>query len=302
MSIPILEVQQLTKKYGSITAVNHLDLTVEKGNIFGILGPNGSGKTTTLGMVAGIIRPKEGTFRWFQDQYSEAAARKRLGILLETPNFYPYLNAVRNLEIVAHIKKVKQPRIEELLELVNLSERKKSNFRTYSLGMKQRLAIAGAMIGEPEVLIFDEPTNGLDPQGIAEVRRIIQEIASMGKTIIMASHILDEVEKICTHVAIIKKGNLLAQGTVGAIISDDAIVEVGVNADYFDGTFKEVIQAYEGVKTAQRVSNLPHFELTVAKEFDAARFNHYLCNKGLPVSHLVKRQRSLEAEFLEITK
>ena len=226
MPVPVLEIQNLTKKYRSITEVNNLSLQVNKGEVFGLLGPNGSGKTTTLGVVTGITQATQGDYQWFSGTQSADEARLRIGTLLETPNFYPYMNAIKNLEIVAHIKKVKNPRIDELLDLVNLTERKKSPFKTYSLGMKQRLAIAGAMIGDPDILIFDEPTNGLDPQGIAEIRTTIQEIASMDKTIIMASHILDEVEKICSHVAIIKKGQLLAQGTVGAIISDDATLEI----------------------------------------------------------------------------
>jgi len=297
MAVPILEIQDLTKNYGKIMAVNSLSLNVEKGNVYGILGPNGSGKTTTLGMVTGIIMPKSGDFRWFEGKYKPEEARKRIGTLLETPNFYPYMNAVKNLEIVAHIKKVKNPRIDELLELVNLSERKKSPFKTYSLGMKQRLAIAGAMIGNPEVLIFDEPTNGLDPQGIAEIRDVIKDIASMDNTILMASHILDEVEKTCSHVAIIKRGKLLAQGTVGAIISDDATIEIGAsNMEALKGTL-------HAIGTIKRVAENEKFiELSVPADFDTAELNRLAFEKGIVLTHLVKRQRSLEAEFLEITK
>ena len=164
--MPVLEINNLTKKYGSIVAVNNLSLNVDKGNIYGFLGPNGSGKTTTLGIILGILHQNSGDYRWFEGQYGENP-RRHLGALLETPNFYPYMNADENLNVVAHIKKVAHPKIDELLDLVNLTNRRKSAFRTYSLGMKQRLAIAAAMIGDPEILIFDEPTNGLDPQGIA---------------------------------------------------------------------------------------------------------------------------------------
>ena len=217
----VLQIQNLTKNYGAITAVNQLSLSIKSGEIYGLLGPNGSGKTTTLGMILGIIEPDSGTYNWFDGKDKEDDSRKRIGTLLETPNFYPYMNAMKNLEIVAHIKKAKDVPYQELLELVNLYHRRTHPFKNYSLGMKQRLAIAAAMIGNPDVLIFDEPTNGLDPQGIAEVRHTINKIAKQGKTIIMASHILDEVEKICSHVAIIKNGNLLATGTVGSIISND---------------------------------------------------------------------------------
>lgn len=293
----ILQVSNLTKKYKRITAVKDLSLTVNKGNIYGILGPNGSGKTTTLGVVTGIIHPNEGEYTWFEGAYSNHDARKKIGTLLETPNFYPYLDAVRNLEIVAHIKKIKNPPIDKLLELVNLAHRKKSKFKTYSLGMKQRLAIAGAMIGDPEVLIFDEPTNGLDPQGIAEVRETIKDIAAMDKTILMASHILDEVEKICSHVAIIKNGVLLAEGTVGNIINDDVTIEIG-SADL--NSLKTAIHRIDQIKKIEEKNG--HLHLSVPKDFSAAELNRLAFEKGILLTHLVKRQKSLEAEFLEITK
>jgi len=196
----VLSIKNLTKSYGKLTAVDGLNLEIEKGHIYGLLGPNGSGKTTTLGIILDILRPDDGTYEWFEGEYGDKA-RMKIGAILETPNFYPYLNASENLDIVRRIKRVSNVDYDELLEVVNLAHRKKSAFRTYSLGMKQRLAIAATMIGDPEVLIFDEPTNGLDPQGIAEVRNILSRIASMGNTVIMASHILDEVEKICDHVA-----------------------------------------------------------------------------------------------------
>ena len=297
MSVPVLQIRNLTKKYRAITAVNDLSLTVEKGQVYGILGPNGSGKTTTLGVVTGIIGANSGEYEWFEGAYSPQAARKKIGTLLETPNFYPYMDAVRNLEIVAHIKRVKNTNIDELLEMVNLGHRKKSKFKTYSLGMKQRLAIAGAMIGNPDILIFDEPTNGLDPQGIAEVRQIIKRIADMDKTILMASHILDEVEKTCSHVAIIKNGNLLAQGTVGAIISDDITIEVAAQNM---GQLRETISTFEGVNKINEAGKI--FELAVPKTFDVADLNKMAFERGIVLTHLVKRQRSLEAEFLEITK
>lgn len=292
----VLEINNLTKRYGPITAVNNLSLTVDKGNIYGLLGPNGSGKTTTLGSILGIIHPASGTYTWFQGKYG-INARTHLGALLETPNFYPFLNAIENLKIVAHIKKVRNPRIDELLEMVNLTSRKKSKFNTYSLGMKQRLAIAGAMIGDPKILIFDEPTNGLDPQGIAEVRNTIIEIAEQGKTIIMASHILDEVEKVCSHVAIIKNGSLLATGSVGSILNDDVQIEIAAENldslhDYL-GTIEEVHQIED---------KGGYLLLSVQKEFSPNVLNQMAFQKGITLSHLVAKQKSLESEFLEITK
>lgn len=295
--MPVLEISNLTKKYGKVTAVNNLSLSVQKGSIFGILGPNGSGKTTTLGVVTGITQPDNGSYSWFEGAYEGDKARQRIGTLLETPNFYPYLDAVKNLEIIAHIKKVKNPKIEALLDLVSLLDRKKSAFKTYSLGMKQRLAIAGAMIGDPDVLIFDEPTNGLDPQGIAEVRNTIKTIAAMDKTILMASHILDEVEKTCSHVAIIKYGHLLASGTVGAIINDDATVEV--SASDLDGLY-DALHSIDRIKRIDRHEKI--LELSVYKDFNTGELNRLAHAKGIVLTHLVKRQKSLESEFLEITK
>ena len=293
--MPVLEINQLTKKYGAITAVNKLSLKVEPGQILGILGPNGSGKTTTLGCILGIVRPNSGNYTWFDGQHAPNE-RMHIGALLETPNFYPYLNAVKNLEIVAHIKKVDDPRIYELLELVNLYERRHSNFRTYSYGMKQRLAIAGAMVGDPKVLIFDEPTNGLDPQGIAEVRGIVQRIAEQGKTIIMASHILDEVEKVCSHVAIIKKGKLLATGGVGTILSNDQ--QVDIKADDLP-SLVTLLSNIPEINKIERKNGM--LTLYVDENLDAATLNKLAFKNNIVLTHLVVKPRSLETEFLEIT-
>lgn len=291
----VLSIRGLTKHYGKITAVDQLDLDIEKGMLYGLLGPNGSGKTTTLGMVLGITQATSGSYQWFEGSEGHRH-RLRIGALLETPNFYPYLNAVDNLQLVAHIKRVRQPRIDELLQLVNLYQRRHSKFKTFSLGMKQRLAIASALVGDPEVLIFDEPTNGLDPQGIAEVRETLQEIASTGKTIIMASHILDEVEKICSHVAIIKNGHLLASGTVGAIINDDWLVEVSA-ADV--AAMKAAFSEYPGLS---KIEDGPHFTtLYLAAEPSTGEINRYAFERGVSLSHLRLVRKSLESEFLEIT-
>jgi ABC-type multidrug transport system ATPase subunit len=294
--MPVLSIDHLTKNYGKIKAVNDLSLEVNAGSVFGILGPNGSGKTTTLGAILGIIRPDAGSYRWFEGKYG-VDERLHIGALLETPNFYPYLDAVKNLEIVAHIKKVKNPQIERWLEVVNLFERRHSNFRTFSFGMKQRLGIAAALIDDPEVLIFDEPTNGLDPQGIAEVRDIVQRIAVEGKTIIMASHILDEVEKVCSHVAIIKRGNLLACGEVGAILSNDRQVEIGAE-DL--SRLRELLATLPGISSIQAKNH--HLSLLVHPDLTSAGLNKLAFDNGLTLNHLVMRPKSLESEFLEITK
>lgn len=291
-----LSIKDLSKSYGRIQAVNQLNLEIESGTVYGILGPNGSGKTTTLGLILDIIKPDSGSYLWFEGAHG-VQHRKKIGAILETPNFYPYLNAPENLEIIRRIIGSPKQDFNELLELVNLNHRKTSKFRTYSLGMKQRLAIAATLIGDPEVLIFDEPTNGLDPQGIAEVRNILSEIAGMGKTVIMASHILDEVEKICSHVAIIKEGNLLATGMVGSILSDDVTVEIGSE------DMNKLLDALKEVSFVNEISRKAKWlECSVSSEYSADEVNRILFNKGIVANHLVSRKRKLEEEFLEITK
>jgi ABC-2 type transport system ATP-binding protein len=294
--MPVLTIQNLRKTYGRIVAVDNLDLTVEAGNVYGILGPNGSGKTTTLGVILGIIRMDSGKFTWFDNQYG-VKSRMRIGTLLETPNFYPYMDADQNLEVVAHIKKVKHPNFDDLLDLVNLTHRRKSPFKTYSLGMKQRLAIASAMVGDPDVLIFDEPTNGLDPQGIAEVRATIRQIAERGKTIIMASHILDEVEKICSHVAIIKNGHLLASGSIASILKDTITIEAA--ADQTE-QFRSLLNELPWANLSDTFNGT--FEIELEDDRTAGDLNKAAFDKGITLNHLVSKKRSLETEFLELTK
>ncbi|MEO1515157.1 MAG: ATP-binding cassette domain-containing protein [Bacteroidota bacterium] len=291
----ILQIDQLSKSYGRIKAIDRLSLTVNKGEVYGILGPNGSGKTTTLGTILGILHRDSGSYRWFEGQH-DPKPLLQVGALLETPNFYPYLDAERNLDIIAHIKRIDDPNIDEVLELVNLAHRRKSSFRTYSFGMKQRLAIGAAMIGNPEVLIFDEPTNGLDPQGIAEVRETILRIADMGKTIIMASHILDEVEKVCSHAAIIKNGHLLAAGTVGAIINQDIMVDL-ISPD--NERLLQILQQHLQLTLVDRQDTM--ITIQVTEDTDPAHINQIAFDNGLMLSHLVARKKSLEAEFLELT-
>lgn len=291
----VLQISGLTKKYGKITALKSLDLKIEQGNVYGLLGPNGSGKTTTLGIILGILKQDDGSFSWFGDEYGDQY-RLKIGAILETPNFYPYLNADENLEIIRHIKNDQNADFTELLTMVNLVDRRKSNFSTYSLGMKQRLAIAATLIGEPEVLIFDEPTNGLDPQGIAEVREILKKIANTGKTVIMASHILDEVEKICSHVAIIKKGQLLATGPVGSIINSDITVELASNDMHLLKSF------LAGIPMVKSLHMLDKFiEITVDQNEDFAVLNKLAFDNGIILTHFVGRKKRLETEFLEIT-
>lgn len=291
----VLRINHLSKSYGKVKALNDLTITIEAGNVYGLLGPNGSGKTTTLGIILGILQQDSGDFEWFGGALGEKH-RLKIGAILETPNFYPYLNADENLEIIRHIKNDTNADFDALLTLVNLKERRKSRFSTYSLGMKQRLAIAATLIGDPEVLIFDEPTNGLDPQGIAEVREILQKIARSGKTVIMASHILDEVEKICTHVAIIKKGQLLATGPVGSIINSDITVELAANDIDKLKTFLATLPFVKRLDIKGKI-----LEILIDKDQDHSNINQMAFDNGIVLTHFVARKKRLETEFLEIT-
>jgi len=292
----ILSINNLSKSYGNIKALDNLNLEIERGNIYGILGPNGSGKTTTLGIILSILKADSGNFEWFEGKYG-INPRKKIGAILETPNFYPYKSGIDNLKIVAKIKGIKKFDFDEVMKLVNLENRKKSNFSTYSLGMKQRLAIAATMIGEPEVVIFDEPTNGLDPQGIAEVRNILKRVSESGKSVIMASHILDEVEKICSHVAIIKRGKLLSTGLVGELLSDDYMIEINA---YDQDKLQSFIKSCTAIKNTSKLGN--NWICSIDKDIDSMNISKKAFESGLLFSHFVIRKQSLEEEFLQITK
>ncbi len=291
----VLSTTALKKQYGPIKAVNGLDLRVEKGAVYGILGPNGSGKTTTLGMLLGIIQPTSGAYSWFNNG-SLDINRKRIGSLLEQPNFYPYLSGEQNLKVVAKIKGVDEGTIDAVLASVNLLERKKSPARTYSLGMRQRLALASALLGNPDVLLLDEPTNGLDPQGIAEVREFITQQSAQGRTIILASHILDEVEKVCTHVSVIKKGTLLAEGSVADLIKGETQVEIAADNNEI---VLQAIQSFTGIKKAAQENSM--IIINVDEKFNAAQLTKYLSEKNIYLQHLNVRKKRLEEQFLELT-
>lgn len=293
----IVELDNLVKHYGNIHALKGVTLEIPKGTVYGILGPNGSGKTTMLGLIMNILQPTSGSIRLFGETPS-AQHRKKIGTLLETPNFYHYLSAVQNLEIAAAIKGVAHPDIEGILQKVNLLARKDSAFSTYSLGMKQRLAIASCLIGNPEVMVFDEPTNGLDPVGIAEIRDLIKRLAHEGKTIIMASHLLDEVEKVCTHVAILKKGTLIASGHVDDILAHDDVVEAGgADAEKLMQVLN-ALPAQKQVTMGEQGRCLVYFAQGTA---DLAAVNRHCFDNGIVLDHLLLKRRSLESKFIELT-
>jgi len=290
----VLSIQGLTKRYGSITAVNNLDLEIERGAVFGILGPNGSGKTTTLGVLLDVTRPDAGTFSWFGTP-PDKTQRKKIGAILEVPLFYPYLSGKQNLQIVAKIKDLPGDDIDQALKTVDLYDRRNSRFRTYSLGMKQRLAVASTLIGQPEVLILDEPTNGLDPRGIAEIRNIILDVASKGVTIILASHILDEVQKTCTHMAVLEKGKKLFSGPVDEVLNDAQWVELA--ADNMAG-LQLALKQVDFVENMQEEGE--KYIIKLKKEIGQAELNSFFFNKGIVLTHLAVRKKSLEKYFLEL--
>ena len=293
---PILSIQQLSKSYGAIQALKNVSFDVPEGSVFGILGPNGSGKTTLLAILLDVLKQDQGAFQWFGGM-DHAAARKQIGSLLETPNFYHYLSAVRNLEITARIRERGSDDINRVLDIVRLSQRKDSRFSTYSLGMKQRLAIAAALLGKPKVLLLDEPTNGLDPEGIAEIRELIMELNRQGITVIMASHLLDEVEKVCTHVAVLQRGDLLVSGNVAEAFRNETLLEVAAE----DMTrLQAILQQMPGIKGLS--ANGKTLSLALGEQTHAEDVNRFCFAQGISLNHLNLRKKSLESQFMELTK
>ena len=293
----ILTVNNLTKKFGYLTAVKDLSFTIEKGNVYGILGPNGSGKSTTLGVVLNVVNRTNGAFSWFDGNTSTHEALKKVGAIIERPNFYPYMTAIQNLKLVCKIKEVPEDKIEEKLELVGLLERKNSKFRTYSLGMKQRLAIASALLNDPEILILDEPTNGLDPQGIHQIREIIKKVASQGTTILLASHLLDEVEKVCSHVVILRKGRKLYSGRVDDMMASHGFFELKSSDSAKLLAFLENNNNFSKIKNENGL-----ITAFLKEEMNSEVLNRSLMEQGIILSHLVQRKESLEEQFLTLTE
>lgn len=297
MSTAVLTISNLVKHYGNIKALNGISYEIPKGCVYGILGPNGSGKTTTLGIVLNVLNQTSGDYLWF-GKNANADTRKKIGSLLETPNFYHYLSAVDNLKITQSInKRGTEKDIDKVLEIVNLTQRKNSKFSTYSLGMKQRLAIAAALLGNPDVLVLDEPTNGLDPVGIAEIRELIKKLASTGTTIIMASHLLDEVEKVCTHVAIMKKGLLITAGAVQEVLVNEDIVEV--SSENMDELY-EIMKNYPSIQNIEKINEKLNLYFPLG-EANLKSINEYCFSKNVVLNLLTVKKKSLEAKFFELT-
>jgi ABC-2 type transport system ATP-binding protein len=294
----ILKITHLNKIFNrKLHAVKNVSFEIKKGNVYGILGPNGSGKSTTLGIVLNVVNKTSGDFEWFEGRLDTHQALKKVGAIIERPNFYPYMSAKENLELVCKIKETPFTKMDEKLELVGLLDRKNDKFKTFSLGMKQRLAIASALLNDPEILILDEPTNGLDPQGIRQIRDIIRIIAAQGTTILLASHLLDEVEKVCSHVVVLQKGVMLYQGTVHNMIETNSFFELKAK----DLSLLQLaLQNHSSIeKTIESEGKLLVF---LKQDIAAEELNTYLFKHNIVLEHLVKRKNSLEEQFLELTK
>jgi ABC-2 type transport system ATP-binding protein len=293
----ILSIKNLHKRYGKIHAVNNVSLEIHKGNVYGILGPNGSGKSTTLGIVLNVVNKTSGEYSWFDGTMQTHEALKKVGAIIERPNFYPYMSAKENLELVCKIKNIDYSKINEKLEIVGLIDRKDSKYKTFSLGMKQRLAIASALLNDPEILILDEPTNGLDPQGIHQIRDIIRLIASQGTTILLASHLLDEVEKVCSHVLVLRFGKILYSGTVDGISNQSGFFELKAESN------SNLIEKLKNHPEFEKISEAEGKVIVYFKcQLDASLLNRYLVENGIYLNHLVFKKMSLEEQFLELTK
>ena len=297
MESTILSIKNLHKRYGKIHAVNNVSLEIHKGNVYGILGPNGSGKSTTLGIVLNVVNKTSGEYSWFDGTMQTHEALKKVGAIIERPNFYPYMSAKENLELVCKIKNIDYSKINEKLEIVGLIDRKDSKYKTFSLGMKQRLAIASALLNDPEILILDEPTNGLDPQGIHQIRDIIRLIASQGTTILLASHLLDEVEKVCSHVLVLRFGKILYSGTVDGISNQSGFFELQAESN------SNLIETLKNHPEVEKISEAEGKVIAYFKtQLDASLLNRYLVENGIYLNHLVFKKMSLEEQFLELTK
>jgi ABC-2 type transport system ATP-binding protein len=295
----VLELNNLSKHYGRTQALRGLTLAVEAGSVYGLLGPNGSGKTTTLGLALGVLNATGGSVSWFGQPIS-SVSKRRVGAMLETPNFFPYLTARQNLQVVAAVKQADAQAIDHALETVGLLARQHDAFSTYSLGMKQRLALAATLLNRPEVLVLDEPTNGLDPQGIAEVRTLIQRLAAEGKTIIIASHLLDEIEKVCTHVAVLHRGELRAAGRVQDILAtaDRVLLRAAPSAA---GALPQALAQIPWVSDVQAEPD-GRLSAQLADGYDTAALNQALFAQGVVLAGLEMRPRSLETQFLALTQ
>ena len=290
----LLKADNLSKHFGKLKAVSDLSFRIEKGGVYGILGPNGSGKSTTLGIVLGVVNATSGSFEWFGRRVSAQEALKKVGAIIERPNFYPYMSARANLELVCLIKQTPKSAVDVCLAQVGLLDRAEDKFSTFSLGMKQRLAIASALLSNPEILILDEPTNGLDPQGIHQIRTLIQDIAARGTTILLASHLLDEVEKVCNQVIILQKGQCIYSGSVKEMAEQGSYILIA--SEDLD-RLKVTAKSIEGIN----VIGVQEGKLKITAALSPTEINQLFTSHSITLSHISSHHKRLEELFLEIT-
>src|SRR5215218_5914895 len=291
----LVETRDLTKRYGPrIVAVDRVSLTVRRGEVYGFLGPNGAGKTTTLRMLLGLVRPTSGTASVLGHPPGDPEGLARVGALVESPAFYPYLSGRDNLRVIAHYANAPKKRIEATLDLVDLSDRARDKFATYSLGMKQRLGVAAAVLKDPELLILDEPTNGLDPAGMADMRALIRRLGSGERTVLLSSHLLGEVEQICDRVGVISGGSLIAEGTVEELRGGAALLVAAKPLD----RARERAEQLLGAGRVQTVDGTLRLDADPAT---AGRINRELVGANVEVTELRPMERTLEEVFLEMT-
>ncbi|TQC50949.1 ATP-binding cassette domain-containing protein [Rhodococcus sp. WS4] len=290
----IVVTDEVTKCYGEHTAVDAVSLTVRAGEVYGFLGPNGAGKTTTLRMLAGLVRPTSGMATLFGRSPGDSAVAARTGVLIEGPGFFPYLSGRDNLRVLSRYRRLPDDAVESALHRVGLRDRGHDRFRTYSLGMKQRLGVAAALLGEPDLLILDEPTNGLDPAGVAEMRELIVELADAGHSVMLSSHMLSEVQEICDRVGVISRGELIAESTVAELRGDTSLL---VRADPTERA-AAVLAELLGRDIVDTVGDA----LTVAVSPDLApKVARALVDAGIDLHELSRREQSLEDVFFDMT-
>jgi ABC-2 type transport system ATP-binding protein len=290
---PLVEITGLTKRYGDTLAVDGVDLLVHPGEVYGFLGPNGAGKTTTLRILTGLIAPTSGTVRVLGGSPGQAQVLARTGSMIESPAFYPYLSGLDNLRLLAEYAEVPRPRIAEVLALVDLTDRARDRFSTYSLGMKQRLGVAAALLKDPELVILDEPTNGLDPAGMRDMRRLIRELGADGRTVLLSSHLLGEVQQICDRVGIISEGRMVAEHAVEELREQQELV---IRAAPLDDAHSVLRNALGDV--VHRYDDTLRVSLPPTR---AAEVNRVLVQAGIAVSELRSTERALEDVFFELT-
>jgi ABC-type multidrug transport system ATPase subunit len=291
----VMQTRDLTKRYGDLTAVDRLSLSVHRGEIYGFLGPNGAGKTTTLRMLLGLVRPTSGDTTVLGARPGSSEGLSRIGALIEAPGFYPFLSARHNLLVMAGHAGVAAERVDAVLEEVGLAARSKDRFDAYSQGMKQRLGVAAALLKDPEVLILDEPTTGLDPKGMAEMRDFIREQGRAGRTVLLSSHLMPEVEQVCDRAGVIDRGVLVKEGTVDELRGGGVLL---VRADPLDLAGR-VLHDLPGISEVRSGDGALRIRVDLSR---ASAVNGALVAAGVAVSELRPERASLEDVFLELTR